>query len=328
MDVEQAGRGAARHEAIEPDRGRETQAVVQDTVPVEIAHAWTSERVLERGHWARDESSGLSSIAAPGPLAWEPATRIRDRLKRAVALPVLVGVVVFVAAVAVAIGITMARGHAVPDDAASFDTDLVAGENAGDGGSDEDSRTDGVIEPGGGATGARSSNGADSAATGGRVTLHVVGAVSAAGVVELPEGARVSDAIAAAGGATEAAQLDAVNLARTVVDGEQIVVPDAALAAIWAEQGAGGLSTGQSSAAEAPAGAGGPAGASASAGKMSLNSATVADLETLPRIGPALAQRIVDWREANGGFGSVDELLEVSGIGAKTLEGFRDLVVP
>jgi len=140
------------------------------------------------------------------------------------------------------------------------------------------------------------------------VVLHVVGAVVDPGIVELPLGSRVVDAIAAAGGPTDAADLAGVNLARTLVDGEQLRVPQV-----------GELP---------PAGSGGAGGAGSTGvgadGRVNINTADVAALETLPGVGPAIASRIVAWREENGPFRSVDELGAVSGIGEKTLDGMRD----
>lgn len=141
------------------------------------------------------------------------------------------------------------------------------------------------------------------------VLVHVAGAVANPGVVELADGARVLDALARAGGAADDADLTAVNLARVVVDGEQIVVPRVGEAPVAAPgvSGSGG------------AGSGAP-------GLVNLNAADATALETLPGVGPAIAARIIAWRDENGPFRSVDELLAVSGIGEKTLDGFRDLV--
>ncbi|MFD1722193.1 ComEA family DNA-binding protein [Amnibacterium endophyticum] len=137
--------------------------------------------------------------------------------------------------------------------------------------------------------------------------VHVSGAVRRPGLVSLPPGSRTIDAVAAAGGPAAGADQGAVNLAAPVVDGQQVVVP---------VRGA------------APRTASGPGGAAAGAGAgtVALNSATAEQLETLPRIGPALAQRIVAYRTAHGPFRSVDELGEVGGIGPKTLAGLRDAV--
>ena len=144
-----------------------------------------------------------------------------------------------------------------------------------------------------------------SAPSTGEVYVHVLGAVSAPGLYVLALDARVVDAVAAAGGTTDEADLTAVNLARPLTDGEQIVVPVAGAG----EQGG-------------PAqGAGVP-----SDGRIDLNTADQAALETLPRIGPALARRIIDWRDENGRFSSVDDLLAVPGIGEKLLDGIRDAV--
>lgn len=146
------------------------------------------------------------------------------------------------------------------------------------------------------------------AATTGPPTLyvHVAGEVVAPGLYLMKEGARVADALAAAGGLTEAAESDAVNLARRIVDGEQLIVPEVG-------------------AAPAP---GAVPGAVAGSGPISLSTATAAQLEELPEVGPATAAKIIAYREANGPFASVDQLLEVPGIGEKTLEGFRDQVAP
>jgi len=141
------------------------------------------------------------------------------------------------------------------------------------------------------------------AVTGSKLFVHVSGAVRVPGLYRLDDGARVVDAIAAAGGFTDGAAQDAVNLARPLTDGEQLLVPVA---------GAEPSSTG------APGTPGD--------GRVNLNSADADALDALPRIGPALAARIVAWREQNGRFTSVDDLLAVPGIGDKMLESLRDLV--
>ena len=136
------------------------------------------------------------------------------------------------------------------------------------------------------------------------VYVHVLGRVSHPGLYVLEQGTRVADALAAAGGTLDDADLQAVNLARLLSDGEQIVVP-------------------QVGAAPAP---GSVAPGSDGDGVIDLNSADQTALETLPRIGPALAERIIQWRDDNGRFASVDDLLAVPGIGEKLLEGLRDKV--
>lgn len=139
----------------------------------------------------------------------------------------------------------------------------------------------------------------------GAVYVHVSGAVERPGLYVLDEGARVVDAVSAAGGLTDAAEAAAVNLARVVADGEQLHVPEVGEAAP-----AGGTS-----------GAGAPS-------PIDLNTADAGTLDTLPGIGPALAERIILWREENGPFRVTEDLLAVSGIGEKVLDGLTDLVVP
>lgn len=151
------------------------------------------------------------------------------------------------------------------------------------------------------------------ASASGQVTVHVVGQVERPGVVVLPSGSRVDDALERAGGATDEADLSSVNLARPVVDGEQVVVPAPGETPVPVPSAAGapaGAGAGQ----PAPGGVGGPSGP---ASLVDLNTADVTTLETLPGVGPVLAQRIVDWRTEHGRFTAVEELGEVSGIGDK-----------
>jgi competence protein ComEA len=138
-----------------------------------------------------------------------------------------------------------------------------------------------------------------------QVLVHVVGAVRAPGLYELPEDSRIDDAIREAGGAKAKAALELVNLAAPVADGQQVVVPTR-----------GGLGA-------VPA-AGSPA--SSPAGKVHLNSATLEDLDVLPGIGPVTAQKILDYRTAHGAFQSVDELDAVPGIGPARLAQLKPLV--
>jgi competence protein ComEA len=148
-------------------------------------------------------------------------------------------------------------------------------------------------------------------AGGGRVTVHVAGAVHRPGVYRLAPGARVDDALRRAGGPRPRADLAAVNLAAKLEDGRQVLVP---------ERG--------SAPAPAPAGvtAGSPAGAAAPAQPVNLNTATLEQLDTLDGVGPGIAQRILDYRRQHGGFGRVEELGEVPGIGAKRLATLTPLV--
>lgn len=142
------------------------------------------------------------------------------------------------------------------------------------------------------------------------LVVHVVGEVAVPGVLTLPQGSRVADAVDAAGGALPTAELTTVNLARLLVDGEQVLVP--------------GPGTALPGAAGAP-GTGAQSG-SPPAGLVDLNSADLTALDALPGIGPVLAQRVLDWRTEHGRFTSIEELTEVPGIGPSLLDGVRDLV--
>jgi competence protein ComEA len=153
--------------------------------------------------------------------------------------------------------------------------------------------------------------------------VYVSGAVARPDVVRLAEGARAADAVAAAGGLTDAADPAAVNLAAPLADGTHLHVP------------AHGEAPGTAAGGTLPAGL--PAGSAASAGglgggpgggaPLDLNRATAAELEALPGIGPALAGRILEHRAAQGPFREVRGLLEVPGVGEKTLERFADRLV-
>ena len=134
-----------------------------------------------------------------------------------------------------------------------------------------------------------------------RLYVHVAGAVVSPGLYRLAEGARVDDAVAAAGGARGDADLDAVNLAARLRDGDKVVVP------VQGAEGADGA-------------------AGEASGRINLNSAGAAELEQLPGIGPSLAQRIVDHRTKHGPFRTVDDLKKVSGIGEAKFAQLADLV--
>ncbi|WP_043596187.1 ComEA family DNA-binding protein [Frigoribacterium sp. MEB024] len=178
-----------------------------------------------------------------------------------------------------------------------------------------------TVEP---STGAEAGAGSGTAPPGGAsvVFVHVHGRVAAPGLYELPQGARVVDVVAAAGGFTAEADQAAVNLARVLVDGEQLRVPAVGETVDDAVVGDGGATAG------GPA-AGGPVPGGAAAvggGAVDLNLADDAALQTLPGVGPATAAAILSWRDENGRFRSVDDLLGVPGIGPKTLEKLRDRV--
>jgi competence protein ComEA len=187
------------------------------------------------------------------------------------------GVVALLAAITIAVVMTMARG-------------------AG---------TTSVIQPvdGSSAPGRSSAPANVSSST---IFVHVLGAVRNPGLFELAHEARAVDAIGAAGGFTETADTASINLARFVSDGEQLHVP---------QRG------------EVPASPNlSVPGAASQNAKVNINSASSAELEELPRIGPAMAKRIIDWREQNGRFTSIEDLMNVTGIGDKTFEALKDLV--
>jgi competence protein ComEA len=147
------------------------------------------------------------------------------------------------------------------------------------------------------------------ASAGAEVVVDVSGKVRHPGIHRLPAGSRVEDALRAAGGVRPGTSTEGLNRARLLVDGEQVVVG------------------GPAGPAPVPA-AGGPAAGGAPAAPVALNTATVDQLDTLPGVGPVLAQHIIDFRTEHGGFRSVDELREVDGIGDRRFADLRDLVRP
>ena len=138
------------------------------------------------------------------------------------------------------------------------------------------------------------------------LVVDVVGAVRRPGLYRLPQGSRVADAVARAGGATRRAEIALVNLAAPLGDGTQVVVP------VRAPVASGG----------------GPSSPSTPAGPVHLNTATLEQLDALPGVGPVTAQKILDYRQQHGAFSSVDELDAIPGIGSARLDQLRKLVAP
>jgi competence protein ComEA len=163
-----------------------------------------------------------------------------------------------------------------------------------------------TTEPtGDGSVGTATDPSARPAPSGSAVVVAVVGRVQRPGLVTLPAGARVADAVQAAGGPLPGTDLGFLNLARKVVDGEEIAV------GVTPPPDAQGLAT---------------AAGSAGTGKVNLNTATADQLDTLPGVGPAMAQRILTYRADHNGFHSIEELQQVSGIGDARYQDLKDLV--
>jgi competence protein ComEA len=217
---------------------------------------------------------------------------------------------VFVAILAVAAGAwfwwqaASGRPEILPLSGVSPETTAVAGEDGGSG------------EENGGGSRAGPPSGPQESAPAGVVVVHVAGAVLRPGVVQLPAGSRVHDAIAAAGGGSPGADPDRLNLAAVVEDGQKIFVP---------RQGEpvpdNAVEPGAPEAGSSPDGSAGSPGS-----KVNLNTAGVEELDGLPKVGPVLAQRIVDWRKEHGPFKAVEELDAIDGVGPKMLEALLPLV--
>lgn len=248
------------------------------------------------------DPEGASSLLGDdlGPVARAPRARVRLLIAQR---PAVAYAAVAIAAAVVAAAVTwMSRPTSTPIDGATAPSQIAAVDEQND------------ETAGGDASGGSSSAVAESEASPASIVVSVVGNVAAPGLVTLTDGARVSDAIAAAGGALPGVDLTTMNLARKVVDGEQIAVgiPAAADAGTPQEPATGSGDSG--------------GGAGGGGALVNVNSATAAQLEALPGIGPVLAQSIVDYREQNGPFENVEDLSNVSGIGPATLAKLKDLV--
>lgn len=235
------------------------------------------------------------------PERWR-AARVDPGRAGVLALAAVAVVVVAVAAVSVLLDSpTPAPVPPLPV-VSSVDDAPVAGENTADASGSPDSEPESVVS--------------------------VVGLVVTPGLVRLRPGSRIADAVAAAGGPVEGADLLALNMAARVADGDQIVLglrPSDAPPPVSSAVSAG-VTAGASGGAVAPGAGSGEGQSDTAGGPVDLNSATVAELDALPGIGPVTAGAIAAWREVNGSFGSVDQLAEVDGIGPGRMARIRDLV--
>lgn len=335
---------AARGSAAEPDAvTRSFSAVIPD--PDEAAGSGDSVRSLEpvaaarsrkAGEDGRSWEAGDSAVSGAAASLWhEEDVPLLTKLRQTLSTPVLAAVTIAaVALIAVVLNLVL-KPQSLPDadpgtsepaasasQAGAKNTGGARNSAAGKAGADRGSSAGSGESGGNGGRGA-ADRGADAP-----VVAHIIGQVQQPGVYELPAKSRVKDLVEAAGGLTDAAVLTGVNLARVVNDGEQIHIPTqqeidsgaftgGAAHADGSGAGAGGGSGGGGGSGE-PAGSGG--------GKINLNTATVEQLQQLPRIGPATAQKIVEWRSKNGGFKSIEDLLEIPGIGDKTLQNIASQV--
>ena len=262
---------------------------------------------VERGapdteFWASPEHPDRPPVFPPRPGEWGgPLERFVDRVRELRGDP-RVGVAALVV-VALAAGFIWYRLGA-GDSASSSTTHRPPATSA---------RT-AVSTAADAAAGSSTANGSPSGATkkGVRVTVHVAGAVAKPGVYDLAGGARVIDAVEAAGGGTPDADLNRLNLAAKVADGQRVLVQRVGEVAPAGSASAGGSGSG--------------GGSADPSGLVNLNSATQAELEALPGIGPSLAGAIVTERERRGGFRSVNELRDVRGIGEKRFADLKDKV--
>lgn len=251
-------------------------------------------------------------------------------------------VAVMLALLALGGGVAVAYGwtatHSAPsstvvigtDDAELATDSLLAGADLGGGSQMETPNS--VTSPAGALQGVVAENLTATA----EVVVHMAGEVATPGIVSLPAGSRVADAVELAGGATVDAELAAVNLARYVVDGEQILVPKVGEVVVTypgqqaaaTPQPAGAGALGGAALSGAAPGGFPPVGAAPASGSalINLNTADSATLQQLPGIGPAIAGRIINWRAANGAFRSVSELQEVKGIGPAIMGNINGLV--
>ena len=221
---------------------------------------------------------------------------LEEKLKgRGISLPVVAVVLVVVLAL-VFFGLKACVSYLSSDDV-SFRVAQEAAEEADDGGEEA---------------------GEESANSPQLICVYVTGAVQNPGVYEVSSDARVNDALQLAGGATKKANLEGVNLAATLQDGQQITIPRKG------EEGASG--SGAASSGNITSGTSSGASSGGSAGLVNVNTATSEELQTLPGIGPALAQRIIDYRTSQGSFKSCEDITNVSGIGEKTYERISSLI--
>ncbi|MBT2531420.1 ComEA family DNA-binding protein [Arthrobacter sp. ISL-48] len=248
------------------------------------------------GLGGKDRADGNPGPPLPGAGRVGPA--LRWRLGRRVA--VLIGIVAVAAGAWFWWQVSAGRPEVVPlSDVTSSGAPSAAGEPAGPEPAD----------PG-------QSEGSPGVAAG--IVVHVAGAVARPGVVQLPSGSRVHEAVAAAGGSTPTADLNRLNLAAVVLDGQKVYVP---LPGEFLPPDSSGASSGASGSGEGLGGS-----AAAAGGKTNLNTASMEELDALPKVGPVLAQRIVDWRKEHGPFKTVEELDAVDGVGPKMLETLLPLL--